>query len=66
MSARLKSSVIVAAIEEMARQQDHNVNGQDCLLIRTRVSATLAAKERHRKRMNAPAYQWRKPDKLRG
>lgn len=61
MSARLKSSVIVAAVEEIARQQGHNVNGQDRLLIRTRVSATLAAKERHRRRMNAPAYEWKKP-----
>ncbi|HBC7420204.1 TPA: hypothetical protein KEY88_002897 [Serratia marcescens] len=61
MSARLKSSVIVAAMEEIARQQGHNVNGQDRLLIRTRVSATLAAKERHRQRMNAPAYEWKKP-----
>ncbi|HFF8970136.1 hypothetical protein [Serratia marcescens] len=61
MSARLKSSVIVAAVEEIARQQGHNVNGQDRLLIRTRVSATLAAKERHKRRMNAPAYEWKKP-----
>lgn len=61
MSARLKSSVIVAAVEEIARQQGHNVNGQDRLLIRTRVSATLAAKERHRRRMSAPAYEWKKP-----
>ncbi|MDT0224610.1 hypothetical protein N7583_02370 [Serratia marcescens] len=61
MSTRLKSSAIVAAVEEIARQQGHNVNGQDRLLIRTRVSATLAAKERHRRRMNAPAYEWKKP-----
>ncbi len=61
MSARLKSSVIVAAVEEIVRQQGHNVNGQDRLLIRTRVSATLAAKERHRRRMNTPAYEWKKP-----
>lgn len=36
---------------EMARQQGHELNGQDKLIIRTRVSMALAAKERHRQRM---------------
>ncbi|HBS2458716.1 TPA: hypothetical protein MAD82_005291 [Klebsiella pneumoniae] len=46
---------------EMARQQDHELNGQERLLVRTRVVSALAAKERHRQRMTAPEYHWRKP-----
>lgn len=37
-------------IKEMARQQGHELNGQDRLIIRTRVAMALAAKERHRQR----------------
>ncbi|HDC4614170.1 TPA: hypothetical protein O8U41_001979 [Enterobacter cloacae] len=50
---------------EMARQQGYELNSQERLIIRTRVSTVLAAKERHRQRMDAPPYQWRKPDKPR-
>ncbi|EPG9737640.1 hypothetical protein ACNPHD_26655 [Klebsiella pneumoniae] len=52
-------------IKEMARQQGHELNGQDRLIIRTKTAMVLAAKQRHRQRMEAPPYQWRKPDKLR-
>lgn len=46
---------------EMARQQGHELNGPERLIIRTRVSTVLAAKERHRQRMDAKSYHWSKP-----
>ena len=57
----LKQKKIEAAIEEMARQQGHELNGQDTLIIRTRIAMVLAAKERHRQRMITPDYIWKKP-----
>lgn len=56
----LKRETIEAAIKEMAKLNGHELNDQERLIIRTRVSATLAAKERHRQRMNSLPYQWRK------
>ncbi|MFJ5408563.1 hypothetical protein [Pectobacterium punjabense] len=38
-------------MEELAKQQGHGLNGQGRLVLRTRIAATLAAKERHRQRM---------------
>ena len=49
-------------IKEMARQQGHELNGQDRLIIRTKTAMVLAAKQRHRQRMKSPPYQWRKPE----
>ena len=57
----LRHKKIEAAIEEMARQQGYELNAADMLELRCRVANTLAAKERHRQRMTAPAYQWKKP-----
>lgn len=48
-------------IKEMACQQGHELNGQDTLIIRTRIAMVLAAKERHRQRMITPYYIWKKP-----
>ncbi|HCB1742216.1 TPA: hypothetical protein ACHG1G_003544 [Escherichia coli] len=61
----LKQAKIEAVIEELARRQGHELNAADMLEIRCRVACSLAAKERHRRRMTAPEYRWRKPDKLR-
>ena len=61
----LKHKKIESVIDEMARQLGHELNGQDKLVIRTKTAMVLAAKQRHRQRMEAPPYQWRKPDKLR-
>lgn len=58
----LKQKKIEAVIEELARLQGHELNAADMLELRCRVACTLAAKERHRRRMTAPAYQWKKPD----
>lgn len=57
--------LLIAALEEIASREGHELNGQDRLLIRTKTAMVLAAKQRHRQRMEAPPYQWRKPDKLR-
>lgn len=58
----LKNATIEAVILEMARKEGIEMNGQDRLLIRrTRVAASVAAKDRHRQRMTAPAFQWKKP-----
>ncbi|MCR2772669.1 hypothetical protein NQ118_21860 [Enterobacter kobei] len=57
--------LLIAALEEIASREGHELNGQDKLVIRTKTAMVLAAKQRHRQRMEAPPYQWRKPDKLR-
>ncbi|EMM5273007.1 TPA: hypothetical protein N3414_001077 [Klebsiella quasipneumoniae subsp. quasipneumoniae] len=57
----LKQKKIEATIEELARLQGHELNAEDMLELRCRVAGTLAAKERHRRRMTAPEYHWRKP-----
>ncbi len=61
----LKRDVIEKAIIIAAQQQGSTLNGKDLLDIRTGVAASLAAKERHRQRMAAPAYQWKKPEQRR-
>ncbi|HCB1553985.1 TPA: hypothetical protein MYO84_001574 [Enterobacter asburiae] len=57
--------LLIAALEEIASREGHELNGQDKLVIRTKTAMVLGAKQRHRQRMEAPPYQWRKPDKLR-
>ncbi|PPE61949.1 hypothetical protein F157LOC_00783 [Pectobacterium brasiliense] len=57
----LKREAIEAVIEEMAKLNGHELNGQDRLMIRTRLNSALAAKERHRKRIEADPYQWIRP-----
>lgn len=57
----LKNATIEAVILEMARKEGIEMNGQDRLLIRTRVATSLAAKDRHRQRMTTPAFKWKKP-----
>lgn len=57
----LKQKKFEAAIEELARQQGHELNAADMLELRWRVAGTLAAKERHRQRMTALDFQWKKP-----
>ncbi len=56
---------IEKTLEEMARMQGHELNGQDKLMIRNRISSTLAAKKSHRQRMESGAFLWIKPKNLR-
>ncbi|GMW64400.1 hypothetical protein LOCUS_40050 [Klebsiella pneumoniae] len=57
--------LLIAALEEIASREGHELNGQDRLMVRNRVATCLAAKERHRQRMDAKPYQWRKPERSR-
>lgn len=57
----LKRQVAETVLVEMARQQGRELNGQEQLIIRTRLNSVLSAKERYRQRMTAPEYHWRKP-----
>ncbi|HBL7133900.1 TPA: hypothetical protein LSW83_004086 [Serratia marcescens] len=57
----LSPTTIEMAVISAAKQQGKELNGKDLLDIRTGIAASLAAKERHRKRMNAPEYQWKRP-----
>ncbi|MER3011858.1 hypothetical protein ABTW51_23055 [Serratia nematodiphila] len=57
----LDHHAIEQALISSAHQQGVELNGKDLLDLRTSVAVTLAAKERHRQRMTAPTYQWKKP-----
>ncbi|WP_409243054.1 hypothetical protein [Enterobacter cloacae] len=54
--------LLIAALEEIASREGHELNGQDKLVIRTKTAMVLAAKQRHCQRMKSPPYQWRKPE----
>ncbi|MFT2793581.1 hypothetical protein ACMV5I_26480 [Serratia sp. T13T92] len=58
----LDRQAIELTLISAAQQQGFTLNGKDMLDIRTSVAASLAAKDRHRQRMNTPAYQWKKPE----
>lgn len=53
---------IEVTLISLATKQGLSLNGKDLLDIHTQVAIALAAKNRHRQRMTAPAYQWKKPD----
>ncbi|WP_337049371.1 hypothetical protein [Serratia fonticola] len=57
----LDHQTIEQTLIRAARQQGVTLDSKDLLELRTGVAVTLAAKERHRQRMTAPAYQWKKP-----
>ncbi|WP_447868750.1 hypothetical protein [Rahnella aceris] len=58
----LKHEQIENTLIAVAKQQGLGLNGKDLLDIRTKVAATLAAKERHKRLMNSTgAFQWNKP-----
>ncbi|EMU9501959.1 hypothetical protein RVO90_19125 [Enterobacter chengduensis] len=54
--------LLIAALEEIASREGHELNGQDKLVIRTKTAMVLGAKQRHRQRMKSQPYQWRKPE----
>lgn len=57
----LDHQAIEQTLISAARQQGLTLDGKDLLENRTSIAASLAAKERHKQRMSAPAYQWKKP-----
>lgn len=46
---------------EIARQSGERVDNHTRYTIRTGLRQALQAKERHRRRMTTPPYQWKKP-----
>nr|WP_232246866.1 hypothetical protein [Serratia plymuthica] len=56
----LDHKTIEQTIVHLAKENGVTLDRKDMLELRTRVAMTLAAKERHRRRMSAPAYQWKK------
>ncbi|KMK32370.1 hypothetical protein [Pluralibacter gergoviae] len=58
----MDQETIEEVIISAARLSGHELNGQERLIVRTRVSSVLAAKERHRQRIAAAPYQWKRPD----
>ncbi|EGC6346418.1 hypothetical protein H9X30_005439 [Escherichia coli] len=52
-------------VAEVMRRDGIELNGQDCLVIRTRVLDMLAARQKREQRQSAAPYQWKKPERLR-
>lgn len=61
----LNREMIEAALIVTAEKDGHKLNGQDRLVLRTRIAASLAAKERYRQRMRAEVFEWKKPQRKR-
>lgn len=57
----LNRETLEAAVICVAKLQGYALNSQELLFVRTGVSTVLAAKKRHRKRMNAASFHWKKP-----
>lgn len=53
----LDHKTIEQTIVHMAKENGADLDRKEMLELRTRVAMTLAAKERHRQRINAPTYQ---------
>ncbi|QBX66584.1 hypothetical protein [Serratia quinivorans] len=56
----LDHKTIEQTIVHLAKENGVTLDRKDMLELRTKVAMTLAAKERHRQRMSAPTYQWKK------
>ncbi|WP_089611397.1 hypothetical protein [Escherichia coli] len=52
-------------VADVMRRDGIELNGQDYLVIRTRVLGMLAARRRQEQSQNAAPYQWKKPERLR-
>lgn len=61
----LDHKTIEQTIVHLAKENGVTLDRKDMLELRTRVAMTLAAKERHRQRMNTPSYNWKKPARCR-
>ncbi|MGB9095640.1 hypothetical protein [Erwinia sp.] len=63
----LKRESIEAALIATMQKQGQGLNGQDCLIIRTGISSTLAAQRRRceRERSASATFNWQKPTAFR-
>ncbi len=52
-------------VAEVMRRDGIELNGQDCLVIRTRGLDMLAARQKREQRQSAAPYQWKTPERLR-
>ncbi|TQO11854.1 UNVERIFIED_ORG: LOW QUALITY PROTEIN: hypothetical protein FHU06_2809 [Citrobacter freundii] len=52
-------------VAEVMRRDGIELNGQDRLVIRTRVLAMLTTRRRQEQRRSSAPYQWKKPERLR-
>lgn len=57
----LDHKTIEQDIVHLAKDNGVNLDREDMQELRTRIAMTLAAKERHRQRMNSPTYLWERP-----
>lgn len=48
-------------ILEIARKEGIELNGQDKLVLRTKIAQKVAAKKRYRDRINADVFEWKRP-----
>ncbi|WP_048696560.1 hypothetical protein [Erwinia piriflorinigrans] len=49
------------AVLQIARQSGEPLDRHTLYAVRNGIRNALAVSERHRQRMSAPAYQWKKP-----
>lgn len=61
----LDHKTIEQTIALLAKENGVTLDRKDMLELRTRVAMTLAAKERHRQRMNSSTFYWLRPTKKR-
>lgn len=52
-------------VAEVMRRDGIELNGQDCMVIRTRVLDMLTARQKREQRQSAAPYQWKTPERLR-
>lgn len=58
----LDRTTLELTIQEIVRQSGETLDNHVRYTIRNGVAQMLQAKELHRRRMVAPAYQWKKPN----
>lgn len=63
--AMLDQQTLELTLLEIARQNGETLDRHALYTVRNGLRNALAAKERHRQRMAAPAYQWNKAQRLR-
>jgi len=57
----INRQTIEMTLIHIARQKGEPLDRHTLYTIRTGIAQALQAKERHRQRMNAPEYHWKKP-----
>lgn len=57
----LDQQTLELTLLEIASQNGETLDRHALYTVRNDIRNALAAKERHRQRMTAPAYQWKKP-----